>query len=182
MKKQTKTKDGKAAGAREAVAPPGIKPQPELFASAMTAFWAGQYAKAKALFEEAAKGGNLSVSESSQMYIRMCERRMAAAQVELTSPEDHYLYGVSLMNAQQYGEAKGHLEAAVAASPAPHYLYAFSIASGMLGAVQDAAQSLRRAIALDPSIRALARNDPDFAPLLEHAPIREALAGDKAGG
>ena len=181
MKKQAKTakETRQNTAAKEPAAAP--RPQQEVFAEAMRAFWAGQYEKAIPLFEQARKGRDLSISESAQMHIRMCQRRLDAVRNAPKTPEEHYVYAVSLMNAQQYGEARPHLEKAIAADPRADYHYALAIAHGMLGNIADAAASLRAAIEADGNIRITARNDPDFAPLLEHALIRDTLAGADAG-
>lgn len=180
MKKQAKpTKDARQpASTKEPAAP---RSQQEIYSEAMRAFWAGDYQRAMALFEQASTGRDISVSESARMHIRMCQRRLEAAQNALKTPEEHYLYAVSLMNAQQYGEARPHLEKAIAADPRPDYHYALALTLGMLGNIDAAAASLRSAIEADSSIRNTAKNDPDFAPLLENAVIRETLAGGEAG-
>jgi tetratricopeptide (TPR) repeat protein len=180
MKKQAKpTKESRQpAPAGEAAAP---RSQQEIYSDAMRAFWAGDYEQAMALFEQAAAGRDISIAESARMHIRMCQRRLEAAQSAPKSPEEHYLYAVSLMNAQQYGEARPHLEKALAADPRPDYHYALALTLGMLGHIEEAAASLRNAIQADSTIRKMAKNDPDFAPLLENAVIRETLAGGEAG-
>lgn len=179
MKKQAKpTRSSNPAAAQQPAAP---KTQQEAFSDAMRAFWAGQYEQAMGLFEQAASGRDISISESAKMHIRMCQRRLDAARTAPKTPEEHYVYAVSLMNAQQYGEARPHLEQAVAADPRPDYHYALALTLGMLGEIDAAAASLRNAIAADSSIRTTAKNDPDFAPLLENEVIRQTLAGGEAG-
>ncbi len=146
----------------------------------MKNFTAGDYQKAKPLFDQASHGPSLPVNESAQMYSRMCVQRIERANPDLRSPEDRYNFAVSLINLQKYQDAKHHLEAAVAASAQPHFMYALALVEGMLGSIPAAAQQLRRAIESDPSLRSVARNDADFAPLLQHTQIREVLAGEQA--
>jgi tetratricopeptide (TPR) repeat protein len=176
MKKAPKTPE-----ARNAASTGGeglsAKGHTDLFARAVKLFTAGSYGEAAALFEQAADGPLMSVNESAQMYRRMCLQRMESARPELNSPEDHYNFGVSLFNARRYREACEHLETAAGQSPLPHYLYAQALAEGALGSAAKAAQLLQRAMQADPGIRSLARTDADFAPLLEHAAIREVLSG-----
>lgn len=176
MKKQAKSsKDVRqAALAKESSAPLS---QQEAFSEAMRAFWAGQYEQAIALFEQAVRGRDISIAESAKMHIRMCQRRLEAAGSAPKTPEEHYLYAVSLLNAQQYDQARPHLEQAVAADPRPDYHYALALALGMLGNLEGAAASLRHAIEADPGLRTAAKKDPDFSPLLENELIRETLAG-----
>jgi tetratricopeptide (TPR) repeat protein len=179
MKKLAKSTEARSA------APSGsdsltAKSHTELFARGMKLFSAAKYREAAAVFEDAASGPLMSVNESAAMYRRMCLQRIGEAGVQLQSAEDHYTYGVSLLNTQKWLEAKAQLELATGKSPQPHYLYALALADGMLGLVSSAVQNFRRAVLADPGIRAVARNDADFAPLLEHASIREVLSGDPA--
>ncbi len=179
MKKTVKNPEGKAG------APGGemsSKAHTELFGKAMKLFSTGKYREAAPLFEEAASGPLMSVNESAEMYRRMCEKRMQAGEVKLQTAEEYYTYGVSLLNARKWSEAKGPLETAVAKGGEPHHLYALALAEGMTGGVAEAAQHLRRAVAGDGAIRNIARSDVDFAPLMEHAQIREVLTGEAVGG
>lgn len=151
------------------------KSHTELFAAAMKAFSAGQYREAKTIFDRCSAGPQISVNESATMYGRMCQQRIDRESPKLETPEDHYNFGIAMMNAGRHMDARRHLEAAVAASPLSQYLYALAIAEGVSGAFDHAAESLRRAIEKDPSIRGLARRDPDFHPLLHDGRIREVL-------
>jgi tetratricopeptide (TPR) repeat protein len=148
----------------------------DLFARAMKVFNQGEYAKAAAIFEQASTGPVIGVNESAQMYARMCRQRMSRPSVELHSPEDHYNYAVSLINARKYREARESLELATAAGPQPHFWYALALVEGHLGSMESAAAHLRRAIQMDPALRGVARSDPDFAPLLHNPRLKEALA------
>ena len=80
-----------------------------------------------------------------------------------------------MLSAGRHAEARKHLEAAVAAAPLAQYLYTLALAEGVAGAFENAAAHLRRAIEKDPSLRAQAKTDPDFHPLLHDARIREVL-------
>ncbi|MBI4889140.1 MAG: hypothetical protein HY821_00855 [Acidobacteria bacterium] len=179
MKKPAKHSEGKTGS-------PGgemtSKAHTDLFARAMKLFSAGKYREALPYFENAAAGPLMSVNESAAMYRRMCEKRTQAAEVKLQTAEEYYTYGVSLLNARKWQEAKGPLETAVAKGGEPHYLYALALAEGMTGGVAAAAQYLRRAVAADGAIRGVARSDADFAPLLDHAQIREVLTGEPVSG
>jgi len=183
MKKSAKTTDLKSTADHPASAGEmDSKSHTALFSEAMKCFTAGDYRKAKALFDQASKGPRLQVNESALMYSRMCGQRLERSNPELRSPEDHYNFAISLINSQKYQDAKPHLEAAISGRTMPHYYYALALVEGLLGAIPAAAQQLRRAIESDPSIRSVARNDVDFAPLLQHPQIREILAGEHAHG
>lgn len=141
----------------------------------MRLFWASQYERAVPLFEQAAQGRDLSIAESAQMHIRMCRRRMESAQPDLRTPEQQHLYALSLINEQRFEDALPWLKKAVAADPRGDYHYALALALGRLGRTADAADALRLAVAADGALRATAKNDPDFAPLLAEPAIREVL-------
>ncbi len=173
MKKTGKpSKDPRHSAAQKA-AP--ARPQGEIFADAMRAFWASQYDRAIALFEQAAQGRDLSIAESAQMHIRMCRRRMESAKPELKTPEQQHFYAVSLINEERFQDALPWLQKAVASDPRPDYQYTLALALGRLGNFQEAAAALRQAVASDNGLRAFARSDPDFAPLLDNPLIRGVL-------
>jgi len=162
---------------RQSAAPKSApaRPQAEIFADAMRAFWASQYDRAIALFEQAAQGRDLSIAESAQMHIRMCRRRMESAKPELKTPEQQHLYAVSLINEERFQDALPWLQKAVSSDPRPDYQYTLALALGRLGNFQEAAATLRQALAADNGLRAFARSDPDFAPLLDNPLIRGVL-------
>ncbi|MFZ5929520.1 MAG: TPR end-of-group domain-containing protein [Acidobacteriota bacterium] len=175
MKKPGKTsKPSNPAPSQKAASAPA-RTQAETFAEAMRLFWSSQYDRAIPLFEQAAKGRDLSIAESAQMHIRMCRRRMEGAQPDLKTPEQQHLYALSLINEHRFEDALPWLKKAVAADPRGDYQYALALALGRLGRTADAADALRRALAADGSLRNTAKNDPDFAPLLGDAAIREVL-------
>jgi len=154
----------------------------ELFAQAMKIFGQGDYKRADALFAQASVGPLIGVNESAQMYSRMCQQRINRMSVELKTPDDHYNYAVSLINARKYREARESLVAALEGGVQPHYCYALALVEGHLGAMDAAASQLRRAIQMDSSLRSAARNDPDFAPLLQNSKMKEALASAQGTG
>lgn len=175
MKKQTKTAEMKPAGNSKL----DVKAHVETFSRAMKAFNAGEYRKARPLFEQAAQGPAISVKETALMYMRMCDQRSAQEKLVLESAEDYYNYGVGLMNDKRPAEAKKYLERAAAMSASSHILYAYALASGLSGDSETAVNSLRRAIEADPSTRGLARSDADFQPLLHDPSIRQLVTAER---
>lgn len=175
MKKPGKTSKSSSPAPSQKAAPTSARPQAETFAEAMRLFWASQYDRAIALFEQAAHGRDLSIAESAQMHIRMCRRRIESAQPDLKTPEQQHLYALSLINQQRFEDALPWLKKAVAADPKGDYQYALALALGRLGHSEDAAEALRLALAADGALRTTAKNDPDFAPLLADPAIREVL-------
>lgn len=142
----------------------------------MALFRRRDFAKALHLFEEAAKGPVRDVAHSAQMHANMCQRRLGNVRPALKSPEDYYIYAVSLMSGGNMQAAVEHLQKAAAGQPnGDHIHYTLALCHGLSGNVALAAQHLQRAIALNSKNRTTARSDPDFRPLLGHAAIREVL-------
>ena len=154
----------------------------DLFAQAVKVFQQGDFQQAAALFQQAAAGPVPGVNESAHMYMRMCQQRMSQLTVELQTPEDYYNNAVGLINARKYREARESLEAAVAAGPQPHFCYALALVEGHLGFMDVAASHLRHAIQMDPTLRGLARGDPDFATLLHNPRMKEAMGAEQGTG
>ena len=154
----------------------------ELFARAVKVFTSGDYRKARSLFEEASGGPVMSIGETARMYMRMCDQRLSRDKVELSSPEEHYNYGIQLINERRLDEAVTHLRSAIQAkSGGGHVLYAMALALGLRGDYASARQYLKQAIETDPQIRMQARLDADFRDLLQDTAIRELVYPERAG-
>ena len=148
----------------------------EVFGKAMRHFGVGDFRKAKPLFEDAGSGPSASVGETARMYARICEQRLGNEQVAVKTGEDHYNYGVSLLNRRKLEEAIKHLKAAIAqGEDNGDVYYALGLASGLNGDVPSARQHLERAFHMNPKTRALARSDSDFLQLMEHAELRRLI-------
>ena len=114
------------------------------------------------------------------MYMRMCERRMGAGTDDVTTPEDLYTLGVSLLNRGDYPGAAAALEQALQRKPdTDHFHYSLALCEGHRGDLTAAAKHLRRAIELQPSNRIAALNDADFHTIAQHSAIREILNGER---
>lgn len=178
MKKATKQADTKPAAAKTS-APMDAKGQTELFASAMKHFTKGDYAQARPMFARAGEGPQLSVCESARMYVRICDQRLDQQGPDLKTAEDHYNYGVAMINGRRFSEALGHLQKALAMGDGAHVRYALALASGLDGDMPGAVAHLQRAVEMDSSIRSFARTDADFQPLLKDPIISQVLTGDR---
>lgn len=178
MKKATKQADTKSAAAKMPAAL-DAKGQTDLFASAMKHFTKGEYAEAKPMFAKAGEGPHLGVCESARMYSRICDQRLDQSKPDLRTAEDHYNFGVAMINGRRFSEALSHLQKALAMGDGAHVRYALALASGMEGDMPGAVAHLQRALELDPSIRSFARTDTDFQPLLKDPIIGQVLTGDR---
>jgi tetratricopeptide (TPR) repeat protein len=153
------------------------------FDAAMKLFHARQFAEARAYFQQAGAGEERDIAQRAQLHIAMCDRRLQPAAVSFGTAEEHYTYGVALINTRDAAEARVHLEKALAIAPgSDHIYYALALAQALAGDLAGARENLRRAIELEPRNRLLARRDADFAPLANQPPFSSLLYPDKRGG
>jgi tetratricopeptide (TPR) repeat protein len=176
----------KAEGSRDgavAVAQPlDSAKQLSSFEAAMKLFHARKLQEARALFETAAAGPERDVAQRARLHIAMCDRRLQQAAVNLHSAEDHYNYGIAMINVRKIAEARSHLEQALQMAPGTdHIHYALALAQALAGDVGNAHENLRKAIELEPRNRIMARQDADFAPLANQPPFDTLLYPEKKG-
>lgn len=146
------------------------------FHAAAELFHAGRFSEARRLFEQVSGSAGLDLAHAARSYIKMCDARLSRQGITLSTPEEYYAYGVAMVNQGKYAEAKAALETAARLAPeADHIHYALSLCLGLAGDIEGSAQSLRRAIALQPRNRVAAKSDPDFADLLRKPAIAEVL-------
>jgi Flp pilus assembly protein TadD len=147
----------------------------------MKLFHTRELTEARVLFEQAAAGEERDIAQRAQLHIAMCDRRLQPAAVSFPTAEEHYTYGVAMINSRNAVEARAHLEKALAIAPgADHIHYALALAHAIGGDLAGARDNLRRAIELEPRNRLLARRDADFAPLAHEAPFHALLYPDKS--
>jgi tetratricopeptide (TPR) repeat protein len=152
------------------------------FEAAMRLFHARKLQEARDQFQIAAEGPERDVAQRAQLHIAMCDRRLQQATVTLKSAEDYYNYGIALINARNVGEARMHLEKALAMAPGKdHVHYALALAQALSGDPLNAYENLKRAIELEPRNRIIARQDADFGPLASQSPFDMLLYPEKKG-
>jgi tetratricopeptide (TPR) repeat protein len=152
------------------------------FEAAMKLFHARKLQEARGQFQIAAEGPERDVAQRARLHIAMCDRRLQQATVTLKSAEDYYNYGIALINARNVGEARLHLEKALAMAPGKdHIHYALALAQALSGDQLNAYENLRRAIELEPRNRIIARQDVDFGPLASQSPFDLLLYPEKKG-
>jgi len=72
--------------------------------------------------------------------------------------------------------ARRHLDRALAMEPeGEHILFTLALCCGLVGDGAGACENLKRAIALEPKNRILARQDPEFSALAQQLPALRAL-------
>ena len=151
-----------------------------VFETAMKLFHARKFKEAKDMFEQAGAGPERDVAQRARLHIAMCERRIGVPAVELGSAEEHYNYGVVMINSRKMVEARSHLEKALEIAPASdHIHYALALAQALSGDLANAHDNLKRAIELEPRNRLIARQDADFAPIVNQQPFHSLIYPEK---
>ena len=152
------------------------------FEQAVRLFHAQKFADAREHFVAATGGPNREMAHNAELHVRMCDRRLERSAVELKTAEEHYNYGVAMINVRNLTEALQHLEAALKLEPqADHIYYALALSKGLAGDVDGAHENLKRAIELEPRNRIAARQDVDFALFSDQPQIQQLLFPDKTG-
>lgn len=171
-----------AASAAAAEARNLAQAQLKAFEHAVRLFNAAKFADAREQFAKAVGGPNREMGHNAELHIRMCDRRLTKPVVDLKTAEEHYNYGVAMVNARNLTDARQHLESALHLQPdADHVHYALALCKGLCGDIDGAHENLKRAIELEPRNRISARQDADFGGFSTHPQIQQLLFPDKTG-
>jgi tetratricopeptide (TPR) repeat protein len=171
-----------AASAAAAEARSLAQAQLKAFEQAVRLFHAAKFADAREQFTKAVSGPNREMGHNAELHIRMCDRRLAKPVVDLKTAEEHYNYGVAMVNARNLTDARQHLETALKLQPdADHVHYALALCKGLSGDIDGAYENLKRAIDLEPRNRISARQDVDFGGFSSHPQMQQLLFPDKTG-
>jgi tetratricopeptide (TPR) repeat protein len=153
------------------------------FESAIRCFHAGNFVKARELFQQATKGPSREVAHAARLHVRMCDQRIAKPEPTLHTAEEHYNYAIALMNQRKLELAERHLQQALTLAPrGDHLYYALALCRGLSGDLEGAYTHMKRAIELHPRNRATARNDPDFAEIGQRYPLADLLHPERTRG
>ena len=119
--------------------------------------------------------------ERATLYIRFCERQIAAAPPPAETPEDRVYAATVAINNGAVDEAVSLLTAALAQDPEnDHATYMLGVAYALKGDAAAALQHLARSMALNPENRDLARKEPDLEALRRTDEMRDMLASPPA--
>jgi tetratricopeptide (TPR) repeat protein len=150
------------------------------FEAAMKLFHARKFKEAREAFVAAADGPERDVANRARLHAAMCDRRLEQPVVEIHSAEDHYNYGVALLNTRKLADARAHLERALEMAPGvDHFHYALALALALGGDLERAYAHLEKAIEIEPRNRVIARQDTDFASLAGQPPFNGLLYPQK---
>jgi tetratricopeptide (TPR) repeat protein len=166
-----------ASGSNRAIEPPSaMEVQLKIYENAVQLFSQRKLVEARLRFLEVVKGPAPHISDKARSYVQVCERRTNTVEVNLSTAEDHFNYGVERLNARDTDLAMHHLEHALALEPeADHVLFTMALCCGLAGDGNGACENLKRAIDLEPRNRILARQDPEFSALASQFPGLRAL-------
>jgi hypothetical protein len=169
----------KAATALESAATlarAALQQQMQRWEEAVQLFSQKKFGPARASFDEAARGPAAHIADKARSYSQICARKTNGQDVNLHTADDHFNYGVERLNARDMQAARVHLDRALAMQPdGEHILFTLALCCGLAGDGPAACENLKRAIALEPRNRILARQDPEFLALSQQFPALRAL-------
>jgi len=162
---------------------PRVRQQQESFEEAMRHFHEQKFHKAKQAFEKVLEGPSRELVDRAQVHLRICERRISKPPESAPrTAEEHYHHGVAMMNLGRWEDSRQALERARKIAPKADYvIYALAALDSLTGEVESAMTHLKLAIELRPENRYHARNDEDFAYLLEDPRFTELLYPERDG-
>jgi tetratricopeptide (TPR) repeat protein len=177
----------KAASALEMAATQAraaLQRQMQQWEGAVQLFSQKKFGAARAGFDEAARGPAAHIADKARSYSQICARKTNGQDVNLHTADDHFNYGVERLNARDMDAARFHLSRALDLQPTgEHILFTLALCCGLAGDAPAACENLKRAIALEPKNRILARQDPEFLALSQQFPdLRALLNQDNTGG
>jgi tetratricopeptide (TPR) repeat protein len=165
-------------------APDRTRPEKQLadFEAASKLFHARKFREARELFVAAAAGPERDVAHRAGLHAAMCNQRLEQREVRCQTAEDHYNYGIALLNTRQSREAASYLERGLQMAPdSDHIHYALAVAHTLLGDPHRAHEHLRRSIELEPKNRLMARQDPDLGSVVSQPQFQALLYPEKKG-
>lgn len=114
--------------------------------------------------------------ERARLYLRVCERETARLPPAPRTPAERVYAATVALNSGDHAGATEHLQRALSEDPEnDHAHYTMAVAMGARGRVEDALDSLKNAIGLNPENRSLARQDPDLEPVRAHRDFAAVL-------
>ncbi|MBI2677408.1 MAG: tetratricopeptide repeat protein [Candidatus Koribacter versatilis] len=135
-----------------------------------------KFERAKGFLEKVVKGASRELADRAAVHLNSCNQQLARTSTSFKTPEEHYDFAVSLMNAGNYDEARSHLEKIQKQSPKADYaVYGLAALSCLMHKPEDALRYLATAIKMNSMNRLQARNDTDFHNLADDPRFTELL-------
>lgn len=138
-----------------------------------------KFEKAKTSLQKVLAGPDKALVDRAQVHILTCEQHAEKAALHFKSPEEHFDYAMSLVNAGEFTTASEHLDKLLKQQPKADYvLYGMAALYCLTGHVEESLKTLSEAIQAGPALRFQARNDTDFQNLAEDPRFTELLYPD----
>lgn len=135
-----------------------------------------KFEKAKGLLEKLVASGPRELADRARVYLNTCNQQLREASSSFKTHEEHFDYAVSLMNAGQYEQARGHIEKIMKQNPQADFAYyGMAVVECLAGQVESSLKNLGEAIRLNPQNRFQARNDSDFQNMADDPRFTELL-------
>jgi Tfp pilus assembly protein PilF len=121
--------------------------------------------------------------ERARLYLKVCERELEPKE-PAPKTADEWVYAATVaLNAGDEATAMIHLQRALSADPRhDHAHYMMAVASARRSDFSGALDHLRRAVALNPENRSIARQDPELDLLRDAPAFRAAVDTPPAEG
>ena len=161
---------------------PTFKTDPA-FAQAVQNYEAGvkamqehKFEKAKGLLEKIIANGPRELADRARVHLNTCNQQLSESSANFKTAEEHFDYAVSLMNAGQYDQARGHMEKILKQNPKADFgYYGLAVVDCLSGQVESSLKNLGEAIRMNPHNRFQARNDSDFQNMADDPRFTELL-------
>jgi tetratricopeptide (TPR) repeat protein len=161
---------------------PTFKTDPA-FAQAVQNYEAGvkamqehKFEKAKGLLEKIIANGPRELADRARVHLNTCNQQLSESSASFKTAEEHFDYAVSLMNAGQYDQARGHMEKILKQNPKADFgYYGLAVVDCLSGQVESSLKNLGEAIRMNPHNRFQARNDSDFQNMADDPRFTELL-------
>lgn len=151
--------------------------QSELFTRAATLFREGKYGMARRILDKVQSGPNAGLGHRARVYIDICNQKTARKRPKLETLDEYYNYAVKLLNDGAFADAVRVCNRGLALdAEAAHVHYLKAVAKILAGQTTGAVAPLKKAIALDPKLRMVARQDPDLTSVIRTNPFAKLTA------
>ncbi len=135
-----------------------------------------KFERAKTILQKVAQGPSKELAERVAVHLNAVNAALAKTSSTFKSPEEHYDYAISLMNAGDYETAREHLQKMAKQNAKADYVwYGLAALASLEGKAEEAIKHLSEAIKHNPSNRIQARNDSDFQNMFDDPRFTELL-------
>ena len=135
-----------------------------------------KFEKAKGLLEKIIASGPRELADRARVHLNTCNQQLSGFSATFKTAEEHFDYAVSLMNAGQYEQARGHMEKILKQNPKADFAYyGLSVVDCLSGQVESSLKNLEEAIRMNHQNRFQARNDSDFQNMADDPRFTELL-------